>query len=577
MKLMQGRSEQPAAGLPDPIALYSAMCDGIQAGLIILDRDYHILRSNLFVQNWLKRSPEELLDQQCFRVIHDREEICADCPAAVTFQTGSPAHVIHTGLDKEGEATYAEISTHPVGDAAGAVTYVIEYVRDVSERVHFERELLREITERKQAEEQLRERNDELAVLNAVAAATTTSLELQEILEGALDSVLHMMGLRPMGGIFVLDEAQHLLRLVAHRGLAPEFVAQERTIKVGECLCGLAAGSGELLYSADSLLDEGHTHPSAEPHAHVIVPLKSHDRVQGILFLYPPRDHLLGPSDLSLFPTIGRQIGVAIENARLYERTDAQLQTKVAELTAALEAAERERAKAEQVEQLKDDYVKMISHDLRTPLTIIQAQAQIVQRFMGDPAQVQRSAASIVTSVRRMNGMIQDLTDSARLEAGQAVLEKRPLQLSSFVSELLASASGAIDPARVKLEIAPGLPAVAADPDRLARILLNLLTNAVKYSPAEAEVRLRIARLGGEVVTSVTDRGVGIAPEDLPHVFERFYRARAARKTDGLGLGLYITRMLVEAHGGRLWAESEPGQGSTFSFTLRPAHPLRTG
>jgi two-component system phosphate regulon sensor histidine kinase PhoR len=107
-----------------------------------------------------------------------------------------------------------------------------------------------------------------------------------------------------------------------------------------------------------------------------------------------------------------------------------------------------------------------------------------------------------------------------------------------------------------------------ADPSRLERILTNLISNALKYSPPEAEVVVRAERVDSCLQVSVVDRGIGIAPEDLPHLFERFYRTRGSRKAEGLGLGLYITRMLVEAHGGRIWAESELGKGSTFSFTL---------
>ncbi len=121
---------------------------------------------------------------------------------------------------------------------------------------------------------------------------------------------------------------------------------------------------------------------------------------------------------------------------------------------------------------------------------------------------------------------------------------------------------------RIRVEIPADLPPVDADPNRLERILLNLFINSLKYGKPGTEVVVRARRTGREMEISVIDRGVGIAPEDLPHVFERFFRARGARKTEGLGMGLYITRLLIEAHGARIWAESEPGKGSTFSFTL---------
>ncbi len=131
-----------------------------------------------------------------------------------------------------------------------------------------------------------------------------------------------------------------------------------------------------------------------------------------------------------------------------------------------------------------------------------------------------------------------------------------------------------MDVSRIKVDIQSDMPQIAADPDRLERILMNLLTNALKYSALETEVLLRAEKTDGEVTVSVTDYGMGIPPEDLPHIFERFYQPTAGRKAGGLGLGLYISKMLVEAHGGRVGVESELGRGSTFWFTLPLAGPL---
>ena len=214
-----------------------------------------------------------------------------------------------------------------------------------------------------------------------------------------------------------------------------------------------------------------------------------------------------------------------------------------------------------------------ISHDLRAPLTIILGQAQIIQRWADKqstaiPDTVVKSAGYIVASARRMNRMIQDLVDSVRLEAGQLQLEKQPVDLKAFVTDLAGRAAGGMDLARVEVHMPADLPPVNADPDRLERILMNLLTNALKYSPADTKILVSAKRIDGAVTVSFTDRGMGIAPQDKPFIFDRFYRAQGAQKTEGVGLGLYITRMLVEAHGGRIWVESELGKGSTFYVTL---------
>ncbi|MHB1159944.1 MAG: sensor histidine kinase [Chloroflexota bacterium] len=224
-----------------------------------------------------------------------------------------------------------------------------------------------------------------------------------------------------------------------------------------------------------------------------------------------------------------------------------------------------------QLQEQREDLLRTIAHDLRTPLTAIQGQAQLLQRLAArveEDGRLVKSAETIVTNAKRMNVMIQDLVDAVRFESGQLRLQMQPVDLESLVSRLLETTADVLDVERVKVKIPEGLPPVKADPNRLERILINLLSNALKYSPPETEVVVSAKRRDSCLQVSVADKGIGMAPEDLPHLFERFYRTRGARKAEGLGLGLYITRMLVEAHGGKIWVESKLGKGSTFSFTL---------
>ncbi len=226
-----------------------------------------------------------------------------------------------------------------------------------------------------------------------------------------------------------------------------------------------------------------------------------------------------------------------------------------------------------ELQKFQAEFIRTISHDLRQPLTVIQGQAQMLERLLAREGTGPRAAGSleaIATSSRRMGTMIQDLVDSARLEAGQLQLVPVALSLPTYVQDLVRRLSATLEAQRIRLEAPADLPPVLADADRLERVLGNLLSNALKYSAPATTVVVRLAQQGTEVVTSVIDSGPGIAPADLPHVFERYYRAGkpSQKKLEGLGLGLYIAKGLVEAHGGRIWAESEVGKGSTFSFTL---------
>jgi signal transduction histidine kinase len=174
-----------------------------------------------------------------------------------------------------------------------------------------------------------------------------------------------------------------------------------------------------------------------------------------------------------------------------------------------------------------------------------------------------------------MNATIEDLVDSARLESGQLKLDRRPLDLPGLVRDLVERLAASESPSRtIRVEALPGVGPVLADANRIERVLTNLLTNAIKYSSAPSEVTVSIIPRDREIVTAISDEGIGISAGELAHLFERYYRAEGARERrgEGLGLGLYITKMFVEAHGGRIRAESEFGRGSTFFFSLPLAH-----
>jgi two-component system phosphate regulon sensor histidine kinase PhoR len=163
--------------------------------------------------------------------------------------------------------------------------------------------------------------------------------------------------------------------------------------------------------------------------------------------------------------------------------------------------------------------------------------------------------------------MVDDLVDSARIEGGKLVLQREAIELPDLISDLLERFEHVLPADRLDMQLPTDLPPVLADADRLQRIILNLLTNALKYSPPEEQVVVHLQYEDGTVVVSVIDRGPGIAEEDIPHIFQRYYQARGTRSV-GMGLGLYITKMLIEAHEGTIGVESEEGKGCRFFFRL---------
>jgi signal transduction histidine kinase len=217
------------------------------------------------------------------------------------------------------------------------------------------------------------------------------------------------------------------------------------------------------------------------------------------------------------------------------------------------------------LQEQREDLLRAVSHDLRNPLQIVLLQAQRLGKLLSEDKPL-RAAAAVLGAGRRMEGMIRDLVESARLESGSLVLRREPVRLRRYLDDLLEQSAGVLEVGRVRNEVPDLVPPVDADPARLDRIVLNLIGNALKYS-SDGDVEIHAEVNGAGVKVTVSDRGPGIPAEDLPRLFERYQRG-GLRSADGLGLGLFIVRKLVEAHGGTIHAESVPGHGSTFVFTL---------
>ena len=233
---------------------------------------------------------------------------------------------------------------------------------------------------------------------------------------------------------------------------------------------------------------------------------------------------------------------------------------RVAMISAIRDITERKRA-----ERVQQDFIAMASHDLLTPVTVLRARAQLLQRRQ---TYDEASVASILEQASRMERLITDLRELVRVEGGRFALRREPVDLDKIVHEALTRARTQATQHSLRIE-APESPIVGFwDRDRLGQVLDNLIGNAIKYSPQGGEIAIRVEATDAEGLVRIEDNGIGIARDVLPRLFERFYQGQDPGVSTGLGLGLYIARMLVESHGGRIWAESEPGQGSTFVIAL---------
>jgi PAS domain S-box-containing protein len=232
----------------------------------------------------------------------------------------------------------------------------------------------------------------------------------------------------------------------------------------------------------------------------------------------------------------------------------------------------RDISTLKELERMREEWTSIIAHDLRQPVNVISLQASALVRHAKDP-NVKARAEHILASSRQLARLISDLLEFSRIESRNLSIVHHPVDLAELARQVGFRALSAIPDRHFELVVEGDLPDVPCDAGRIEQVLTNLISNAVKYGYPNTPIRVVIDRESDRVVVSVINRGQGIPPEELPRLFSRFHRAENARKSriGGIGLGLYITRGLIDAHGGKVWAESEPGGETRFSFSL----PLR--
>jgi signal transduction histidine kinase len=233
-------------------------------------------------------------------------------------------------------------------------------------------------------------------------------------------------------------------------------------------------------------------------------------------------------------------------------------------------AFNRMSSELESLERVRRDLVANVSHELKTPISALRAH---LENLLDGVEQANPETLEVMLAQsERLGRLVDQLLELSRLESGDLPLHREQVRLRPLVSRVLSEieVTRADRDVELEQEVSEDLPPVFADAERVHQVLFNLLDNAVRFTPSGGQVRVTASRHNGTIDVAVQDTGPGIAPEHLPRVFERFYRVDTARSRDegGTGIGLAIARSVVEAHGGRIWAESEPGNGSTFTFEL---------
>jgi len=288
------------------------------------------------------------------------------------------------------------------------------------------------------------------------------------------------------------------------------------------------------------------------PSAAIITPLIARGQLLGVIGFYREKG-LYESNDFFLAEELGRRAALAIDNARLHDLVRAGVQAR-------------------------DDMIGIVSHDLRNPVNAVKMLTGVMldrQREVQLPAEMADYASVIRQAAEQMDGLISDLLDITRVEAGRLAVELKRENTEELLSDALRTLAPVTNEKSITLRLnAPDdLPDVIADRERIGQAISNLVGNAVKFSPPGGEIIVRVAVLDREILVSVSDKGKGMSAEELSHAFDRFWQSSRTDR-QGAGLGLAITKGIVEAHGGRIWAESTPDSGSTFYFTLPQMTPM---
>jgi signal transduction histidine kinase len=339
---------------------------------------------------------------------------------------------------------------------------------------------------------------------------------------------------------------------------------RQQPIRVGETLVGQCAERREAVQIDDltkvppqPLYD---LHARAGVRALLAVPLVHQHELIGALVVRRKRVGAFAEDTVSLLQSFAAQSAVAIQNAGLFR----ELEEKSREL----ETASRH----------KSEFLANMSHELRTPLNAVLGYAELIQDgIYGEvPAKIQDVLERIQQNGRHLLGLINDVLDLSKIEAGQLTLSPSDYSMRELVLDVVSATEALAAEKKLALEVAvpADLPRGHGDERRLTQVLMNLVSNAIKFTD-KGSIDIRAQVEDSSFLVAVTDTGVGIAAEDRERIFEEFQQvdSSSTRKKGGTGLGLAIARRIVELHGGRIWVESTPGQGSTFAFTL----PLRVG
>jgi len=415
----------------------------------------------------------------------------------------------------------------------------------------------------------------ELQLLHDVSLAAASGLRLEDTLQAAAEALAAELE-NTRVALMLLDPESNSLRVEASVGYPSDVIDH---ISVGEGITGWVAQHGQPAIVPDVRLDPRYIAVAPDTRSELCVPLAAGPFITGVINVESTQPDAFTDDDLRLMSTLASNLAVLVERARLFEEVEAAR----VELQQRAEALEEANVRLQELDRLKSQFLANMSHELRTPLnSIIGFSEVLLDGLVGEmPPEQRECIQDIHASGEHLLNLINDILDLSKIEAGHVTLEPTTFDVRGLLLEVRATITPLIEKKSqtLTLEQAESLPPLTADHFRLKQILLNLLSNAHKFTPPEGHITISCDLADpATMIFSVTDTGIGIKPEDQEIIFEEFRQADGSttREIEGTGLGLAISKRLVEMHGGRIWVESDYGHGSTFSFLLPLAGPPTT-
>jgi signal transduction histidine kinase len=413
----------------------------------------------------------------------------------------------------------------------------------------------------------LAKRLEELAIMQEIDRQLNATLDYDRVMDFTLDCAIQMTGAD--GGIIgAVDHEQEAMSFLATRGSPLEDKSfHHEPWPLDQGIVGRVVRTKQPVLASDVTQDSDYVSVVSETRSQLTVPILREDRVMGVISLEGSKLSIFDEDDLSFMTRLADHAAIAIENARLY-------------------------SDLKQANEAKSEFVSMVSHELKTPMTSIKGYADLLFKgAAGEISEMQQKFLRVIRSnVDRMNTLVSDLLDISRIESGRLKLYIRSISIKTVVDEVVQIMQERIKAKELVLtvKVPEDLPPVRADADRLIQVLTNLMSNAYRYTlpggkisvkatvwpdgspPGEAKPVPPDEQSLRYLCLSVSDTGVGISPKDQTRIFDKFFRGDhpVVRETTGTGLGLSIAKSIVELHEGQMWFQSEPGQGSTFSFTV---------